>query len=323
VPTRQAAYSTNMHAAPVLAILTALGGKVTRLNGQQMLAATTGMVQGLNESSEQKYDSAYKAWQASFEAMKAHQQQLMHMHQLMLQSYAGRADSYQKAADAARRMTGDYLDDKQKQTTARIDLFKAQSAAWDKVQRINLTHQMNDEHVRHDMAQEARMKKITDAAAKLDPKTKALIAAEVQSWKNAKAHVDSARSQLGQLNGNLTMPAEERSAREQRLQDEIKFQELEMDRHAQASETLAAGVAQPTTPATPPAGAGGARTPPQAQPVHAGASGAGGAKPSQAKLDALQKQPGTTLHFGDGSSWVMDANGQAKMVTPPTNPTTH
>jgi hypothetical protein len=309
VPTRQAAYTTNMHAAPILAILTALGGRVTKLNGQQMLAATTGIVQGINESSEQKYDSAMKAWQASFEAMKEHQRQLTMARNLMLQSYAGRADAYQKAAEAARRMTGDLLDDKQKQTTARIDLFKAQATAWSNIQRIDETHRMNDARIRDLLQKEARWKAIDTKAAKLDPGTKALIDAEHKQWQNADAHVRENDKRIGQLTNDLNTPADVKADRIKQLEDDSAFWKLEMDRRAENGEKLAAGAAAKPTPPTPQPGsaASGGAPHPMARPV-AGA-GAGGSGPPPQAIAKLKSQPGKPITFQNGQTWIVDATG--------------
>lgn len=320
-PTREAAYSTNMHAAPVLAILTAIGGSVTRLNGQQMLAATNGIVQGLNESSEEKYDSAWKAWQASYQAMRDHQQQLTRARQLMLTAYQGRADAYQRAGEAARRMTGDLLSAEQKQKMATIDTFKAQDAAMARLARINETHRMNDEHIRKDLAMESRWKQTQAASAKLPAGTKALIAAEQQSYKNAKDQATLAKAQLGQLNTNLTMGDEERQARTKQLQDALQFQELQMDSATQRGAALAAGAAAQPGVTPPKPGANSAAPNPNS--TAAPSAGGGNASPAlnDKRKTYLQQHQGKVVTFPDGSQWVMRTSGQVEMISPPKSPT--
>jgi hypothetical protein len=140
-PTRQAAYANAMHAAPILSILTALGGRLTKLNGQQMLAATTGIVQGVNAGSEKKYEDAYNAWMSSYQKIKDHHARMMEYYRLMLDAYAGRADAPQKAAEAARRMAGDLLDEKQMKLSNTLNTFKAIEAVQDRLDRTKLAHE--------------------------------------------------------------------------------------------------------------------------------------------------------------------------------------
>jgi hypothetical protein len=147
-PTRQAVYASSMHAAPVLAILMAIGGKVTKQSGQTMLAAQTGMVQGLNEGSEKKYNDAVEKWKAGFQALQDHQARMMEAHRLMLTAYQGRADAYQKAAEAARRMTGDILDKEQRKVSETTDLWKAQSEGWYRLQKVNQANRALAEKVK-------------------------------------------------------------------------------------------------------------------------------------------------------------------------------
>jgi len=153
-PSRQVAYKAAMHAAPMLSLLTALGGKLTRLNGQQMLGATTGIVQGLNSGAEKQYEDAYTQWNAAYQRMKEHQAALMKAHELMLGAYQGRADAYQKAAEAARRMTGDLLDEKQTALGNKVNLFKTQSEALDRLENIHLALGHLNEQKRHNLATE-------------------------------------------------------------------------------------------------------------------------------------------------------------------------
>lgn len=316
-PTRQAAYATNMHAAPVLAILTALGGKMTRLNGQQMLAATNGIVAGLNESSEQKYDAGWKAWQASFNAMKEHQRELMRMHQLMLQSYQGRADAYQKAAEASRRMTGDLLSAEQKKVGNTINLFKAQQTAVDKLDKINETHRMNDARIRNMFANQERMKAVAAKTAKLPPEVQAQIKAEVSNWKNSEQQASELLRQRGQISNNVTMSEDAKTSAIQHIDDRVQFLQLQMDSSVQRQEQLAAGAqaqadkpksAPSPTPAAPAAAAPGAT--PAPAPAAAGGDSAA-INPTRMKL--LSDNKGKPVKWADGT-WIMDADGTVHKV---------
>ena len=265
-PTRQASYAASMHAAPLLSILTALGGKVTRLNGQQMLAATTGIVQGLNSASEKNYEAAYKAWQAAYEKMKVHQQRLADAHRMMLTAYQGRADAYQKASEAARRMTGDILDDKQRALAQRTDLFKAQQAAFDKLQRVNLSREALHERIQKDIAQESHWKVNEQKASNADPALKSALAQEKTRWTNAKAKYDENLKRRGQISSNLSMSEDVKAEELKKIDDENEALAMEMDRAisngdaavAGAAAARASGPAAPARPGSGPAPAPGA-----------------------------------------------------------------
>jgi hypothetical protein len=309
-PTRQAIYATSMHAAPLLSVLTALGGKMTRLNGLQMLSAQNGIIAGLNQASEQKYNEALEQWKASFEAMRDHQARLMEVHRIMLTAYEGRADAYQKAADAARRMTGDILDDKQRQISQRIDMFKAQSAAWDKMKRVDLANRSLADRTRHEMAQEAKWRDALKRANAMPPELKAQLNQEYARWRNAKAQRDEiAKRRMSALSlGDTTDPATKAALLAQ-LDEEDKVRANEMD---QAMASANAVLAQ--------AGAVGEGAPrPSGGPAAGGSTRTGGiARPSQKQLEALRKHQGQAVSFGDGSSMIMDANGNIELLSSPT-----
>jgi hypothetical protein len=299
-PTRQAVYANAMHTAPILAVLTALGGRLTKLNGQQMLAATTGIVQGVNAGSEKKYEDAYNAWMSSYQKIKDHHARMMEYYRLMLDAYAGRADAPQKAAEAARRMAGDLLDEKQMKLTDRVNTFKATQAALDRADRVKISLTMMHDKVRHELKQEERWKEIEKRAAASDPATKAKLAAAKQRWLNAKTQIDELLRQRGQINSNLTLSADAQAQLTQHLDDEVAAQRMTMDQATSESEAVASAA-----PATGPAPA--PRQPPQAQPVKP-------ANLSPGKLEALKKQPGKALTFADGTVAVMKADGSVEIL---------
>lgn len=144
-PSRQAYYSTAMHAAPFLAIMTALGGKVSRLNGQQMIAAQTGIVQGLNESSEEKFNAAMEQWKAGYQQMKDHIATLERYHSMMLTAYGNRSDADQLAAAAAIRMAGDTRAAKDKNLDQSISAYHWLLQARLGLGKVNIaTEKLND-----------------------------------------------------------------------------------------------------------------------------------------------------------------------------------
>jgi hypothetical protein len=308
-PTRQAAYATSMHAAPFLAILTAIGGKMTRLTGGQMLAAQTGMMQGLNEGSEKKYNDALAAWQSTYQKMQDHQRRLMDAHKLMLESYAGRADAYQKAADAARRMTGDLLTDKQRQAAQKSDFFKVQMAAWEKTQRVNLATESLQERVRKDLKQEQHWKDIQQRTGTMPPEIKGQVAAEHSRWMNAKAQVDENMKKRGQIANSLTTPDDQKKALLDRLDAEDEALEMEMNKAQSNTDAIIAGY-------TASKGANGGQP---AKPRTAGGAGRAPAQSSSTavspkKLQALQQNKGQPVKFGDGSTWMMASDGSISQV---------
>lgn len=321
-PTRQASYATSMHAAPVLAILTALGGKFTRLNGLQMLSATKGIVEGLNEASEQKYSDALQAWQASFQKMREHQQRLMDAHRMMLTAYQGRADAYQKAAESARRMTGDILDDKQRQISQKIDLFKAQATAWDRLQRVNISRDALKERELKDIHQVAHWKELEKKAERADPQLKLQLANEKARWQNAKSQLDELMKRRGQINSNLTMPEAAKDEALQSIDNATTQLQLMMDQAQSNADALlqqhqsgAPGRPAPLTPGT--------TTPPAAAPASPRAgtiprpgqnpAGDASADVSPQRRQILEQHKGVTVTFGDGT-WIMENDGSIHKV---------
>jgi hypothetical protein len=253
-PTRQAAYATAMHTAPVLAMLVAIGGSMTKIPAQAMLAATTGIVQGMNAGAEKQYTDSYNAWMANYEKLKKQHADLMQAHSLMLESYQGRADAYQKAAEAARRQTGDLLDQKQQKIANTIDSFKAQSAAIDRLARNKIALEQLHERQLKDAQQAAHWKQIDRRANAADPRTKALIGAAKQKYTDAKAQMDAAMKYRGQVSSDLSMSDDAKGELMTRIDEQLAELSTRMDEASQEAETLAQSIpaAAPGGPAPPP-----------------------------------------------------------------------
>jgi hypothetical protein len=318
-PTRQASYSTSMHAAPVLSVLMALGGKLTRLNGQQMLGAMTGMVQGLNESSEQKYNAAMDAWRAAFEKMRLQQQRLMDTHRMMLAAYKGRADAYYKASEAARRMTGDILDDKQRQIAQKVDVYKARSAAWDKLQRINYSYAALHERAKKDIAQESHWKKIETDAGKMPPEVKAQLAAAHSRFQSAKLQADENLKVRSQVSNSLTMPEDVKNKKLQDLDNEDEALKMEMQRATSDGDAITAGFVASRGGGQAPGAAPGA-APETNRSGTINRSGAPQQKTdekiqlSPKRMQLLQQHKGQPVKWADGE-YIMDADGSVHRVS--------
>jgi hypothetical protein len=323
-PTRQAAYATAMHAAPVLSILTALGGKLTRLNGLQMLAATNGIVQGLNEASEKKYQDSINAFNAAYEKMRDHQRRLMDAHKMMLDAYRGRADAYQKASEAARRMTGDLLDDKQRKVAQTIDAFKAQAVAFDKASRLKYSYAQLHERALKDIAQVAHWKEIEKKTAAMPPEIKAQIAGEHSRWQNAKAQHDENMKRRGQINSNLTMPDDQKAAAMQRIDDEDQALTIEMDKAQSNVDAVVAGftASRQAAPVTQPAAPAPGTTLPPSNPGRSGViqrPGQAPTEPPQAAQPATNgAKPPPNVPQTNAKGWKLmhDAQGNWAYLAP-------
>jgi len=324
-PTEQASYATAMHAAPVLSVLTALGGRMTRLTGMQMLSAQTGILQGLNTAAQSKYEDAYRQWMAGYQRLKDHQETLMKYYELMLGAYTGKADAQQKAAEAARRMAGDLLDAKQTALSNRINLFKAQSEAISRLDRVQASLAALHERVREHLQQEAHWKVLE--GKNIDPTKKMQLAQVKAEWQNLKAQVDEAMKQRGQINSNLDLSPEAKAAAQAQIDDRIAALEAGMNSAiARGDALVAAPVTNPEATQPAPGGAGGggaippgtgrtgaiARPPGQAQPQ--------GPQPnlSDKKMAWLKQHQGQQVTFQDGTVAIMAADGTVSVLKSPT-----
>jgi hypothetical protein len=306
-PTRQASYATTMHAAPVLSMLVALGGSLTKLTGGQMLAATTGIVQGLNAGAEQQYTDAYNAWMAGYKKLQEQHQNLMQAHSLMLESYKGRADAYQKAADAARRQTGDLLDQKQEALKGKIDLFKAQQEAMARMDRIKYSYEQLHERQIKDLAEIGHWKQIDGRANGADPRTKAQIGAAKQRFTAAKAQVDELMKLRGQVNGNLTMKDEDKATMLASIDAKVDVWREQMNESTREAEQIASSI--PATGASPQAAA-----PPPLHPASPPAAKSQGQQLSPGKMAALKQHMGKPVKFGDGTEAIMKQDGTVQVI---------
>jgi len=135
-PAKQVAYGAAMHAASVIGILAALGGKAAGLSGTAMMGALNGMMTGLNEGAEDKYNESLAKWKEELSNLKERHQHQMEMYNLMLTAYSGRADAAQKARDFALAMTKDSIEQKQYAITDSIDIFRARASAITNAEKV-------------------------------------------------------------------------------------------------------------------------------------------------------------------------------------------
>src|SRR5215831_7963388 len=102
-----------MKGAPMLMILTAIGGQLTRSSGMAMLSGMTGMMNGLTAGSRQQYEDAYKDFRTNYEQQRDRMALMQRIYDQRLDAYKGRADAAQLAAKAAHDAIGDITEQAQ------------------------------------------------------------------------------------------------------------------------------------------------------------------------------------------------------------------
>lgn len=125
-PTRQAVYATTMHMTPMLALLTAIGGAFTKNSGMAMLGALNGIVQGVNQGSENLYNDAMTRWKNIYQGYKDHAQGMQDYYNKLVESYGTRADAQSKASERARAAFNDSLAPEQLKIATGDKLFGTQ-----------------------------------------------------------------------------------------------------------------------------------------------------------------------------------------------------
>jgi len=130
-PTRQATYAAAMHAAAPLSILAALGGALTHTNAVGLMGATTGIVEGINSGSEQRYKAAMDEWQQRYKVLTDHQQRMMDTFKMMQDAYSGMADADERAATRTRLMHNDQISAQQLKMNTSLGLLQAQGRVFD------------------------------------------------------------------------------------------------------------------------------------------------------------------------------------------------
>lgn len=275
-PSQAVMQQTALHAAPLLTILAALGGKASGISGVAMLGALNGMVSGINEGSLQKYQQSLDAWKQQLEILKERNAEQEHIYEVMLDAYKNRADAAQKARDFALAMTHDEIAQSQARQKSEINTFKAQAQIESQLdrldlmfQRVGLARQSEAEKERRDAAQEARW-------AALDAKTsdatgKARLAKAKAAWTNLKAQADQLLRQRGQVQNSLSLTDKQKQQRLDAIDERIEALQTKMD--ATMSGAAQEAAASPAAKNAPGATPGTAAAPPQAAPPGVGRSG--------------------------------------------------
>jgi hypothetical protein len=92
--------------APLL-LISAFGGKLSKLDAGAMLAATTGTVKGYLAGDQQKFEAAQKQYEDAYKTFKDRQDQQLKIFEEMRKAYGDQPDADLKALDTALKMTGD------------------------------------------------------------------------------------------------------------------------------------------------------------------------------------------------------------------------
>lgn len=132
-PTRQAAYANVMHLTPLLSILAAIGGKATGVSATAMLGATAGIIQGVNAGAENQFHDAVDKWQAQYDALKDHMNNMQEVYKQMYDAYGTRADAADKAIEHTRNILGDQLMESQMKMGNAATIFNAQMQVYNQI----------------------------------------------------------------------------------------------------------------------------------------------------------------------------------------------
>lgn len=135
--------------APLL-LLTAFGGKLTKLDANAMLGATMGTVNGYLQGNQEMYDRAQKQYEEAYQRFQEREKQRVEIEDRMREAYAERADAHQKALQMSYQLVGDEIAVDQDRLKA-MDQWRA---AVDKVNETNdrLRNEQYDRRARLEMA---------------------------------------------------------------------------------------------------------------------------------------------------------------------------
>ncbi len=291
VPDQAAIYQQSMHAAAPIATLMALGGRSMGLTGGMMLGALTGFVKGMNAGAASTVEEQWKKYQAANEQMKQKLNEIMNYNKLMQEAYAGRADAYQKAAAAARRMAGDDLDQKKQKIMQSLDAFKTMESAREKLETQNLKLQQLHQQWQEFQMREGRLEeKARQVQQNGSPQQKQRMQGLKAQWDNYKAQIAQIQKAEGQFRSDLSVKGDKGPTI---ANFDAKIADLQgrMTQIADQIEAVAAGGVDTLTRPQGAAPTPAANTPP---------------------INALKE--GEVARFANGTSWTLQ-NGQPVQVS--------
>lgn len=159
-PAPQRNIGSLMQMAPWLMILSVMGGRATKLSANNMLAATTGMINGLVSGDDQRYQEEYQKWQEQHKQFAELQKQKWDVYREMVKVYKDQIDGKEKALQVAETAVRDARKDRADSMSSYLQTVRASLALRDEARKWATL----DEAVRSHKANEQQ--KATDEADK-------------------------------------------------------------------------------------------------------------------------------------------------------------
>lgn len=167
-----------MSMSPWLIALSVFGGSRTKLSANNMLASTTGMINGLVSGDDQKYQEAYDKWKADHQAFTDLQKQKWEIYREMVKVYKDRIDGKQRALQVAEQAVRDARKDRADAMTSYMQTVRASLALrdearkWAQLDEQIRTHKAN-ESIRQTTAADKKAKGGAKAKDQSDKLTQA------------------------------------------------------------------------------------------------------------------------------------------------------
>jgi hypothetical protein len=120
-----------MAMSPWLIALSAFGGSRTKLSANNMLAATTGMINGLVAGDDQRYQEAYDKWQTEHKQFAELQKQKWDIYKEMVKVYKDQIDGKQRALQVAEAAVRDARKDRADAMSSYMQTIRASMALRD------------------------------------------------------------------------------------------------------------------------------------------------------------------------------------------------
>lgn len=168
-PAPQRNIGSLMAMSPWLIILSTFGGMKTKMSANQMLQSTTGMIDGLVQGDEKKYQAAYEKWDQQRQQFADMQTQKWKIYQEMVKVYKDQIDGKERALQVAEAAVRDARKDRQNAMQNYLQTVRAGIALRDESRKWSAL----DESIRSHKANEAeKVSKDTGKTGAAATKTK-------------------------------------------------------------------------------------------------------------------------------------------------------
>lgn len=124
-----------MQMSPWLIALSIMGGSRTKLSANNMLAATSGMINGLVSGDDQRYQDAYEKWQAEHKQFVELQKQKWDVYREMVKVYKDRIDGKERALQVAEAAVRDARKDRADSMSSYLQTVRASLALRDEARK--------------------------------------------------------------------------------------------------------------------------------------------------------------------------------------------